>query len=719
MIQFTVYRKTIRSKQERASLVEPEKLTNRFKTDEKKKKLVESLRVGRSWLPPSSFFEECASLPLVCPGKAVKRHRNGTEEVTYNGIVLLEVDNLPSNAEAEAIKERVKVWPTTLAALTGFSGLSVKVLVKGTLEDGTLPADEELIDRFHQCLYKTCAQVYATLIGRPLKTKDASTDDCFRWTIDNNLFLNKLAAPVRISRQDFMGEGQTDDVHEYDPMSEQPSTEIHSHYRRRFAIAVLQAKEKLEQIDKNKAGENTPQDTPKKLDATTLLNTTALEALRLGIPQEECVQQATWNWLFQPIGPEFIRAAIESTYAENQHQQGTERSHLLQNITHALQTFFQERYDLRYNVLTNGVEWRRRDSSSYTFQTLDTRVMNSMIQECHEAGIEILDRDMKRYLGSSRIRDFNVAHAYLNKSRDTWDGQTDYIGQMADRVPTSNPHWREHFHTWFLGMVAQWKGWNNIHGNSVLPLLIGAQGCGKSTFGQMLLPPELRAVGYRELVDFSSKQEAERLLSTCLLINLDEFNQISEKIQQGFLKNLIQKSAVKGRRPFGSVTMTLPRYASFIATTNMQDVLSDPSGSRRFIIADIREGQRIDLTPPFHYKAMYAQALAELNAGRRHYFTAEEVTAIEEHNTTFTQMKPELRRFLDIFIPATERDGQTVALRLSDLAKEIHSETGYTYSDRGLHYLGRWLTAEAKAGRIRKTTHNGSPVYLVKRQKEA
>ncbi len=716
MLQFTLYSKTKRSNQERASLVEPETLTNRFRTDEKRRRQVEWLRVGRSQLPLSSFSKECDSLPLVCPGKAVRRHRNGTEETTYNGVVLLEVDNLPSHAEVEAIKERVKAWPTTLAALTGFSGLSVKVLVKGTFEDGTLPTDRELIDRFHHFLYSTCAQVYATLIGRPLKTKDASKDDRFRWTSDNTLFLNPLASPVRISRRDFMNKQRVDDVHEYDPSGERPSQDTYSFYRRRFSLAVQQARELLGKHAPPSADESSTINETADADMPALLNATAREALRLGIPQEESVQQAQSNPLFNTLGKDYVRAAIESTYAENHPLHGTQRTHQMQNIANALQNFFRVRYDLRYNVLSNSVEWRRRDSASFTFLPLDTRVMNSMLQECYEAGLEATDRDMKRYLGSSRVRDFNAAHAYLNSIAGRWDGQTDYIGQMADRIPTDNPGWKQQFHTWFLGMVAQWDGWQTAHVNSLLPLIIGTQGCGKRSFGELLLPPELRDIGYREVVDFSSKQEAERLLSTSLLINLDEISQISKKIQQGFLKSLVLQKVIKGRRPFGSVTLALPRFASFIATAHLQDVLNAPPLSRYYIIANIRDGQHINLNPPFHYDAMYAQALAELNAGHRHFFTAEEAAAIEEHNTAFTQMKPEVRHFLDVFIPATERSKQTVSLRLSELAVEIQRQTGIAYSDRSLNCLGRWLTAEAKGGRIRKTMHNGSPVYVVKRR---
>ena len=709
MRPFTVYSKTIRSNKERTSLVELEKLIDQFKTDEKKRSLVETFRAGRLQFPPASIRQILDRLPLICPGKSARRHRDGHVSVSYNGVVLLEISDLPSPSEALTVKQRVKGWPTTLAAITGADGLSVVVLVAGTLEDGTLPTDDELCTRFHQRLYDSCAQVYTTLIGLSPRPKNASMDDSFRWTADDNAYYNPLAVPVRISRRECMSASIDADAHEYAPDSEQPSPDSVSYYRRRFSLAVLQAREALSQRSAEAGSEAASEPS-----AEALLSATALQALQLGIPQEECVRQALWNSLFMDLAPGLSRAIIESTYAENSPAPRAVRSHPLQTMAAGLHAFFQKRYDLRFNVLSNGVEWRRNDSASFVFQPLDTRVMNTMIQECHEAGLEVFDRDMKRYLGSSRIRDYNAAHTYLRDLKP-WDRQTDYIGQMADRVPTDTPQWRERFHTWFLGMVAQWDGWNISHGNAVVPLLVGAQGCGKSTFGQLLLPPELRDVGYRELVDFSSKQDAERLLCSSLLINLDEFNQISEKIQQGFLKNLIQKTSVKGRRPYSSVTLNMPRFASFIATTNMADVLSDPSGSRRFIIAEIKDGRAIDLSAPIPYQGMYAQAQAELADGRRPYFTAEEVTAIEADNVAFTSLKPEVRRFLDVFQPAKTRDKDTVALRLTELVNEIRRQTGFTYSDRGFNYIGRWLTTESKVGRIRKTLHNGSPVYLVKR----
>ena len=665
--------------------------------------MVEALRAELPTLPPFLHWRDMQRLPLVCPGLLQRKRRNGEIQTTYTGVVLLEVGGLTEAGDVDRVKARVAGWPTTLAAFTGSSGQSVKILVSGTLDDGTLPEEPEGIERFHRRLYEMSAQAYASVIGHPLQAKNAQPDNTFRWTYDAAPFLNSTAAPIRILRRDVLrandAEGRTDtDALEYGPNSAQPSTETNCLYRRRFALAIAQAKEMLG-------------DAPTE----TLLEAATLEALRLNIPQEETVRQATMNLLFHDINRETVRTTIESVFLENATKNGKNRSHGMQEITFSLQEFIRQRYDLRFNELTNGVEWRRNHSASFVFQTLDTRMMNTMIQEAHESGLEVFDRDMKRFLGSTRVRNYNAARAYLRRIRDCWDGKTDYIGLLAQRVPTSSPLWIEGFHTWFLGMVAQWDGWDQLHGNSIVPLIIGPQGCGKSTFGQLLLPPDLRDVGYHELVDFTSKTEAERLLTTSLLINLDEFNTISEKTQQGFLKKLIQETSVKGRRPYSNVIQNLPRFASFIATTNSTDALADSSGSRRFLVAEVRDGERIDTASPIPYSKIYAQAVAELEAGEPvHYFTPDRVAELEAYNSRYTNARMEILRFLDTFEMAMEPDGNTLRLKLSDIADSVRRHTGYSYSDKAFNYLGRWLTSEAKVLRVRKTISNGSPLYLLK-----
>lgn len=700
-MQCTVYIKSIRSRKERTSALGLGELIKELQADGKRKMTVEALRREVSDLPPSLHWRNIDLLPRVCVAQETLRKRNGVIQNKYNGVVMLDVGNIDSLREADEVKGKAAAWPTTLATFVGSSGRSVKILVSGAYDDGSLPTDEDAAAVFHKALYLETARVYATLLQRPLRTRKAEPTESFRWTYDPTAFFNADAMPVRISLRNARTDNTSANLaaHVYAPTSNVPTPENNKNARRRFATAFAQADEKIgdEQLTQEEE-----------------LNIVAAEAFTLGLPLEETIRQAIVSMHWHDMGREAIRATIESIYLEKGAPDKSKHSRSMQELSAQLQTFMTTHYDLRFNELTNGVEWRTNNSASYTFEPLDSRVMNTMIQACHENGIEVFDRDMKRYLGSTRVRNYNAAQAYLKEVRGCWDGHTDYIGALADRVPCRNPHWKEWFHTWFLGMVAQWDGWNTIYGNATVPLLIGAQGCGKSTFGQLLLPPELRETGYRELVDFTSKQDAERMTAFSLLINLDEFNQISEKTQQGFLKNLIQKSSIKGRRPYSSTTQTMPRYASFIATTNFPDVLSDPSGSRRFLVADVRNGSVINNKPPFYYDKVYAQALSELENGRRHYFTADEVNEIEQYNAQFTSMRVEISTFLDVFEPLAEWEEGAKKMKVSDIAKAVSRHTGYTYSEGGLRMLGRWLTSEAKAGRVKKSASNGTAVYVVR-----
>lgn len=662
---------------------------------------MEALRRDVADLSPSLHFRDIDLLPRICPAQEVKRKRDGSLATTYTGVVHLDVEKIGSPQEAEAIKAKAAAWPTTLATFMGSSGRTVKILVRGTLDDGTTPTKPEHINAFHTRLYEETARVYSTLLQRTLRPRQPKPQDCFRWTYDPTAYYNGNAMPVRLSLSDLASNVTPDNeaAHEYGPTSNIPSAINNSNARRRFATA-------FEETQKKYAGA--------ELTPAAELNATAAEAYTEGLPLEETIRQAYVSMHWHDLGIAGIREAVESVYTELASKGKSAEKRSMQSISAQLQAFMSAHYDLRYNELTNGVEWRQNNSSAYTFLPLDSRVMNTMIQACHDNGIEVFDRDMKRYLGSTRIRNYNVALAYLSEVRGQWDGTTDYIGALADRVPCRNPNWREWFHTWFLGMVAQWMGMGSVYGNAVVPLLIGPQGCGKSTFGQLILPPELREAGYRELVDFSSKLEAERMLSTSLLINLDEFNQISEKTQQGFLKNLIQKSSIKGRRPYSSVTQNMQRYASFVATTNLADALSDPSGSRRYIIADILNGTIIDNKPAFYYTEVYAQALSEIESGRLTYFTPDEVNKIENYNSTYVNMKAEVRQFLDVFELATEVDAGATKRKVSDIAKIVYKQTGFKYSKSDIVNLGHWLTAQARCGRVTKTTANGTAVYLVR-----
>lgn len=245
-------------------------------------------------------------------------------------------------------------------------------------------------------------------------------------------------------------------------------------------------------------------------------------------------------------------------------------------------SFLTMRYAFRYNTVLSCTEYRPVALPADSFTPLDPRMLRRIILEVQREGIEVSPNDIRNYIESDYVRQFDPVGEYLASCEGAWDGH-DHIGDLARTVPTDAPLWHKWFKTWLLAMVSQWQNQpSRLYGNSVAPLLISPQGYHKSTFCRRLLPDALKW-GYTDSLTLSDRRQVMLAMSQQLLINLDEFNQISPRVQQGFLKNVIQLPSIKAKRPYGTHIEELPRKASFIATSNMTDIFSDPSGNRRFI----------------------------------------------------------------------------------------------------------------------------------------
>ncbi len=338
----------------------------------------------------------------------------------------------------------------------------------------------------------------------------------------------------------------------------------------------------------------------------------------------------------------------ESTHVEaSEEETATEVS----KETLRLMDFLNARYTFRYNTIMGYTEYKDKRYTYMEWMPVDERVMRGMTMKARLSGLNTWDNDVKRYVQSDMIRPFDPIGDYLWEQYDKWDGK-DHIRKLARTVPTNNPHWEDWFYTWFLGMVRQWQVSNLAkYGNQAVPLLISAQGWNKTTFCEQLLPPELRW-GYTGNLQMNDKRQVLNQMAQMLLINLDEFNQISPRTQQGFLKNVITLSSVKTKRPYGRHVEDFPRRASFIATTNQPDVLADPSGSRRFLSVELTGPIDVSTTP--NYEQLYAQAMHALNQHESYYFSAQETQQILEWNRKFSVKSAADHFFFDYFEPATE-----------------------------------------------------------------
>ncbi len=374
---------------------------------------------------------------------------------------------------------------------------------------------------------------------------------------------------------------------------------------------------------------------------------------------------------------------LKKIKAEN--QRNRQAGKLNHDITRRLLDYLERKYEMRHNTALGCTEIRKAGSNE-PFVAADERMRNTIAIKARLDGIDVWDKDIRRYTESRFVKSFNPVEDFLNRLRGRWDGN-DHIKALADCVPNDNDRWPDWFHTWFLAMVAQWMGLDNAHGNSVAPLLISRQGYRKSTFCKRLLPDALQW-GYNDNLVISEKQNTLRAMTQSLLINIDEFNSLSAKTQDGFLKNVMQLASVKLRQPYRQQQVTLPRIASFIATANISDVFSDPSGCRRFIAVTltgpIRLPDRID------YEQLYAQAVAELEAGRRYWFDEADTQEIMANNVQYQQRTPAEALFFECFsIPKDLTKGayMTAASIFSLLRQRYGSQLHLT----SLSHFGRVL----------------------------
>ena len=358
-------------------------------------------------------------------------------------------------------------------------------------------------------------------------------------------------------------------------------------------------------------------------------------------------------------------------------------------IAQGVRQFFEKNYELRYNILKQVEEFRPRRGKEATCsaeeatnsaeeatnsaeeatnfceeptnsaekatnstgkatqwrQLTERELRRIVIEQMEQVGVA-WSVDVELYVRSSIVSDYNPIADYLSHC-GTWDGR-DRIRPLARRVPCPCDRWAEWFHRWFLAMVAQWQQRSRDYGNAMVPMLIGGQGTHKSTFCRLLLPPALREY-YIDDVKLDSAEQVERMLGRMLLVNIDEYNAKTER-EQAKIKRVLTERDVQTRKMRSDQYLMRPRMASFIATTNDTQPLTDPTGSRRYLCCEVTGV--IDTDTPIDYCQLYAQAVAELQRGHRWHFTKAEEAAIMQHNRHYCLTSSAEAVLLAYFKPA-------------------------------------------------------------------
>ena len=688
-MKITLIREERESGKEAVSTQETDMLMEKLKTENKTGYITELRSIIPHLKGTNARYEHIDRLPRLYPAVEMTRTKAGEHRIkTYNGLVLLEVNNLAGAAEAELVKQQAALLPQTFAAFCGSSGRSAKIWVRFTLPDGGLPKNEDDIALFHAHAYRLAVKCYQPLLPFPITLQAPSLLQSCRMTVDEQPYYSPTAVafcleqPCALPSEDNYRQRKQQESNPLLRMT--PGYEVADTCNLLFEAALDRA---FRDLDNWRRGD----------DLRPLLSRLAEHCFKAGIPEEEAVRQTLMHYYREADEP-LVRLTLHNLYGELKGFGTRSSLNKDQETAFRLEEFMNRRYEFRYNTVLGDLEYRQRDSIHFYFKPADQRVRSSIAMNALKEGIRVWDRDITRFLSSDYVPLYNPIEEYLyNTGR--WDGK-DRIRALADLVPCHNPHWRELFYRWFLGMVAHWRGIDKQHGNNTSPLLVGPQGYRKSTFCRILLPPELR-------IDFKSKQEAERSLGRFFLINIDEFDQINAN-QQGFLKHLLQKPVANLRKPYGSTIQEMRRYASFIGTSNQKDLLTDPSGSRRFICIEVTGPIQTNVT--INYRQLYAQAMHDIMKGERYWLDDTDEAIVKEYNREFERVDPLEELFLCHFRGAEESE-EGEWLTAMQIFNDLQQKTRDKLAINRIAAFGRTLR---KLDILNKKSNRGTLYHLVR-----
>lgn len=671
-MKLSIVRENKKTHEQHLTVKPAEWFLERIKTDTKARN-IGKLREHIMLYGDTDNYDLNVPIATILPSVEMAKTDNGNLEiVAFNGLVWLHIAELMKTADIEEIKNASKMLPTTYAAFLGADGKSVEVLVSVAQKNAMIPLQTESeIDAFCQKAYDVAFGVYSGILPKPIERQTAKARSLFRMTLDEWPYYNPSATPLVIestpitqSSKATPNEGQQ----EFD-------YRLYEDYEHLYKRAALEAFQKTENMVE-----------AHRYDA--YMTELARLLCEMNIPEEETMLHIRNHHGFKDIYDDNrVRAIVSTTYSEEKpkHQKDGE---MVSVKTRELINYLNTHYVFRYNTVMGYTEYRPNNTWVQPWAPCDENAINGLTIEARLANLDVKDKDVRRYVHSNMIRNCNPITDYLVQVSNKWDGKTDHIAMIARCVPCNIPKWETWFKKWFLYMVAQWLLPQQEYGNSVVPLLISPQGDGKTTFSRMILPKELRW-GFHENLDVSEKRTTLQAMHNFLLINLDEFNQISPKIQEGFLKNVIQLPSVKLKRPYGKHVEEFKRYASFIATTNEVNVLSDVTGSRRFICVNLTGPVNTDYKP--NYEGLYGQAYQMImNKQMEWWFNAEEVQEIMEHNREFQLTPASIQYFNEFYeIAADEKDGAW--LSPTAIYEDLRKIGGSGLKANGVSTFGRYL----------------------------
>ena len=339
-----------------------------------------------------------------------------------------------------------------------------------------------------------------------------------------------------------------------------------------------------------------------------------------------------------------------------------------------MEEFINSYMKFRMNMLTHQIETQliadaytdRPEASACHWQRLTDHIENSLWCAMQHHGMAVNLNELHTLLGSDFVKEYHPLKEYLD-GLPPWDGETDYIGRLATMVHVKeSPHsplqqdksrerndlsetpvrFADILKRWMVSMIA--AALNETVVNQVILTLIGRQGSYKTSFMQHILPPVLSE--YYTTKSNSSRMTKDDLFTMTenLVINLEEIDTMPPS-ELNQLKAMVTQRYVDERRAYGRNKVHLPHVASFVATGNNLQFLTDDTGNRRWLpfeVEDIASPWEADIP----YEGIYSQTYALYqDVNFRYWFTDKEIQQLRGHVQQFEVPRPEYELILTYY----------------------------------------------------------------------
>ena len=583
---------------------------------------------------PRYFIKETDQLPYLI-FSATFGKEGLQKPITATGLVLLNIPCPEGLQQTRKIQARVRQIDYTLLAFAGVSGATLKVVVRCNYKaEGKGLPDIDEYTAWLKDAHESAARLYIALTQCDLLVDEQHLIQGCRMSHDPQLYYNPEALALPVVRQDadplqpYEGAKADDNgqVIWYPDQNDMERAELE------FQACLSKA---IDDSDDN---------------ALACLNILAGYCQKAGLAEEGCTVRAQWAPRLKGLGNDLIRKTFRNTYKKPYNGKTISQMNEKERIMRSIEEFLSRRYQLRFNTVKQVTEFRPNDLHFKPWKPLMDRELKSIVVEEMKEGGESWMNDIRTYIESAHVQDYNPIHEFLTACTP-WDHKHNYIEDFARRLPTNFDDWPRYFHRWFLAMVAQALNINRDYGNSMVPMLIGDQGFKKSSFCKAILPPSMREY-YMDDIKMDNAEQVERVLGRMWLVCIDEYNAKTER-EQAKIKRLLTEKDVQTRKMRSDQYTLRPRLCSFIATTNDRTPLPSGDGSRRYLCVEVTA--QVDMSGRIPYKQMFAQAVNELYTNDCIYwFTSEDEQVIQMHNQKYQDKAPLEQVLSSIFEPVPQ-----------------------------------------------------------------